>query len=241
MTPTFAPLAPQTLSLLRAVCTATLTTQLFKLGFRNTFIAGLSAVAPNQRMVGEAVTLRLVPGREDLATFEAISRPDYAQRVAIEGMTAGQVLVVDARGVMHAAVGGEVYMTRLQVLGAAGYVIDGCIRDFPAIASMGFPVYAKGAASPPHPVRHLAVDINVPIGCAEVLVMPGDIMVGDGEGVVCVPRHVADQVAQSGAELDRLEGFLLEKIRAGAPVPGTYPPSEPLLKEYEAWKRARGA
>lgn len=241
MTSTPAPLAPDTLKLLREVCTATLTTQLFKLGFRNTFMAGLNALSPGQRMVGEAVTLRLVPAREDLATFDAISRPDYAQRVAIEGVKAGQVLVVDARGVMHAAVGGEVYMTRLQVLGAAGYVIDGCIRDYPAIAGMGFPVYAKGAASPPHPVRHLAVDIDVPIGCAEVLVMPGDIMVGDAEGVVCVPRHVADQVAKSGAELDRLETFLLGKIRAGAPVPGTYPPSEALLREYEGWQRQRGA
>lgn len=241
MTSTPASVAPDTLKLLREVCTATLTTQLFKLGFRNTFMAGLNAVSPGQRLVGEAVTLRLVPAREDLATFDAISRPDYPQRVAIEGVKAGQVLVVDARGVMHAAVGGEVYMTRLQVLGAAGYVIDGCIRDYPAIADMGFPVYAKGAASPPHPVRHLAVDMNVPIGCAEVLVMPGDIMVGDAEGVVCVPRHVADQVAKSGAELDRLETFLLEKIRAGAPVPGTYPPSEALLREYEVWQRQRGA
>jgi regulator of RNase E activity RraA len=229
-----------TLEKLRQVCTATLSTQLFKLGFRNTFIPGLHALAPEARMVGEAITLRLVPAREDLATFEAISRPDYAQRVAIEGVKPGQVLVVEARGVMQAAVGGEVYMTRLQVLGASGYVIDGCIRDYPTIQRMGFPVYAKGAASPPHPVKHLAVAVNVPIGCAEVLVMPGDIMVGDGEGVVCVPRHLAAQVAQSGAELDLLESFVLEKIRAGAPVPGTYPPNEAVLKEYEGWKRSRG-
>ncbi len=226
-----------TLGMLREVCTATLTTQLLKLGFRNTFIPGLQPVSPSQRMAGEAVTLRLVPAREDLATFDAISQPSYAQRVAIEGMKPGQVLVVEARGVMGAAVGGEVYITRLKVLGAAGYVIDGCIRDYPAIRGMGFPVYAKGAASPPHPVKHLAVQVNVPIGCAEVLVMPGDIMVGDGEGVVCIPRHVAEQVAHSGAELDRLETFVLEKIRAGAPVPGTYPPNEATLKEYEVWKQ----
>ncbi|MSQ59973.1 MAG: ribonuclease activity regulator RraA [Betaproteobacteria bacterium] len=230
-------ITPNTLAKLREVCTATLTTQLFKLGFRNTFIPGLQALSPRQRMVGEAATLRLVPAREDLATFDTISKPSYAQRVAIEGIQPGQVLVVEARGVMGAAAGGEVYMTRLKVLGAAGYVIDGCIRDYPAIQELGFPVYAKGAASPPHPVKHLAVEVNVPVGCAEVLVMPGDIMVGDGEGVVCVPRHVAEQVAESGAELDRLETFVLEKIRAGAPVPGTYPPNEATLKEYEVWKQ----
>jgi regulator of RNase E activity RraA len=233
-----ATITSDTLAKLREVCTATLTTQLFKLGFRNTFIPGLQVLSPKQRMAGEAVTLRLVPAREDLATFETTSGPGYAQRVAIEGIKPGQVLVVEARGVMGAAVGGEIYMTRLKVLGAGGYVIDGCIRDYPAIQELGFPVYAKGAASPPHPVKHLAVEVNVPIGCAEVLVMPGDIMVGDGEGVVCVPRHVADQVAQSGAELDRLETFVLEKIRAGAPVPGTYPPNEATLKEYEVWKRS---
>lgn len=239
MNSTSTEITPAILRQLREVCTATLTTQLFKLGFRNTFIPGLHAVGADQRMVGEAVTLRLVPAREDLATFDAISKPDYAQRVAIEGMQPGQVLVVEARGCMGAAVGGEVYMSRLQVLGAAGYVIDGCIRDYPTIQKMAFPVYAKGAASPPHPVKHLAVDVNVPIGCAEVLVMPGDIMVGDGDGVVCVPRHVAAQVAASGAELDLLETFVLEKIRAGASVPGTYPPNETTLKEYEVWKRAR--
>ena len=237
MTVTKAPIAASTLEKLRGVCTATLSTQLFKLGFRNTFIPGLVALSPGMRMVGEATTLRLVPAREDLATFDAISKPDYAQRVAIEGTRPGQVLVVEARGEMGAAVGGEVYMTRLQVLGAAGYVIDGCVRDYPTIQKMGFPVYAKGAASPPHPVKHLAIEVDCPIGCAGVLVMPGDILVGDGEGVVCVPRHVAEQVAQSGADLDQLETFVLEKLRAGAPVPGTYPPNEATLKEYENWKR----
>lgn len=232
-------LAPSTLELLRQVCSASLATQLFKLGIRHCFIPGLRSLSADQRMVGEAVTLRLVPAREDVATFEATVQPTYAQRVAIEGMRPGQVLVVEARGVMDAAVGGEIYMSRLQALGAAGYVIDGCIRDQPAIARMGFPVYAKGSASPPHPVRHLAVAVNVPIGCAEVLVMPGDIMVGDGEGVVCIPRQMADQVATAAAQLDRLETFVLEKIRAGAPVTGTYPPDAATLREYEAWTRAR--
>jgi regulator of RNase E activity RraA len=233
------PISQETLERLRGVATATLTTQLFKLGLRNTFLAGLRALSPDLRMVGEALTLRFVPAREDLATFEHITRPDYPQRAAIESARPGQVLVVEGRGVDGAAIGGDIYMNRLKVRGAAGCVVDGCVRDFASVQALGFPVYARGPASPPHPARHLAVAWNVPVGCCEVLVMPGDILVGDADGVVCIPRHLADQVARSGEELDRLEAFVVEKIKAGAPVPGTYPPDEATLKEYEAWRARR--
>jgi regulator of RNase E activity RraA len=216
------PVSQDTLDRLGRVTTATLSTQLFKLGFRSTFLTGLRALAPDVRMVGEALTLRFVPAREDLAAFENITKPDYPQRAAIESAGRGQVLVVEGRGMESAAIGGDIYMNRLKVRGAAGCVVDGCVRDFASVQSMGFPVYARGAASPPHPARHLAVDWNVPIGCCEVLVMPGDIL-----------------VAKSGEELDQLEAFVLEKIKAGAPVPGTYPPNAATLKEYEAWKATR--
>jgi regulator of RNase E activity RraA len=234
-----APIAQDVLARLRRISTATLTTQLLKLGFRNTYLRGLQPVDPTLRMAGEAKTLRFAPAREDLATFELTTRPDYPQRQAIEGIRPGEVLVVDCRGVTDAAAGGEIYLTRLKVRRAAGAVIDGAIRDYPAVRSLGFPVYAKGAAAPPHPARHLAVDVDVPIGCAEVLVVPGDILVGDGEGVVCIPRHVAEEVARTGEELEELERFVLEKIRAGAAVPGTYPPDTALRAEYEKWRRTR--
>jgi len=235
----YPPLAEGTQDKLRQVATATLSTQLFKLGFRNTYLAGLRALSPSLRMVGEALTLRFVPAREDLATFENITRPQYAQRAAIEACRPGQVLVVEGRGIEAAAIGGDIYMNRLKVLGAAGCVVDGCVRDFASVQALGFPVYARGPASPPHPARHLAVDWNVPIGCCEVLVMPGDILVGDADGVVCIPRHVADEVARTGAELDELESFVVERIRGGAAVPGTYPPDEKTRAEYEVWRRAR--
>jgi regulator of RNase E activity RraA len=230
-------LAEGTLDTLRHVATATLATQLFKLGFRNTYLAGLRALSPHLRMVGEALTLRFVPAREDLATFESITRPEYPQRAAIEACKPGQVLVVEGRGIEAAAIGGDIYMNRLKVLGAAGCVVDGCVRDFASVQALGFPVYARGAASPPHPARHLAVDWNVPIGCCEVLVMPGDILVGDADGIVCLPRHVADEVARTGAALDDLEAFVVERIREGAAVPGTYPPDEKTRAAYEAWRK----
>lgn len=234
-----APISPETLERLRRVATATLTTQLLKLGFRNTYLAGLRPLSPHLRMVGEALTLRFAPAREDLATFDNITKPDYPQRAAIESCQPGQVLVVEGRGVEGAAIGGDIYMNRLEVRGAAGCVVDGCVRDFASVQALGFPVYARGAASPPHPARHLAVGWNVPIGCCEVLVMPGDILVGDADGVVCIPRHLADEVARTGADLDDLEAFVLEKIKGGAAVPGTYPPDEKTRAEYDAWRKRR--
>ena len=118
-------------------------------------------------------------------------------------------------------------------------VLDGGIRDYPAVQAIRFPVYALGPSAPAHVARHLAVDVDVPIGCAEVLVMPGDVMVGDGEGVVCVPRAIAEKVAAVGLEQEELEAFILEKVKAGAPLTGTYPPNAATLAEYEVWRRAR--
>jgi len=232
-------LASDTLERLRRISTPTLTTQLFKLGFRNTFLHGVRPLCPDHRMAGEAVTVRFAPAREDRAGYDVLADPSYPQRHAIEHILPGQVLVMDCRGVASAASAGDILIARLQARGAAGLVLDGGIRDYVSVQKFGFPVYALGPAAPAHVVRHVAVDENVPIGCAEVLVVPGDIMVGDGEGVVCVPRAVADTVATQGLEQDELEAFILEKVKKGAPLPGTYPPGETTLAEYEAWRRER--
>jgi len=234
------PLAPDTIEKLGRISTPTLTTQLFKLGFRNTFLHGVRPLCPDRHMAGPAVTVRFAPAREDRAGYEVLADPGYPQRHAIEHIAPGEVLVMDCRGVASAANAGDILVSRLAVRGAAGLVLDGGIRDYLSVQAFGFPVYALGPAAPAHVVRHVAVDENVPIGCAEVLVMPGDIMVGDGEGVVCIPRAVADLVATHGLEQEELEAFILEKVRAGAPLPGTCPPGERTLAEYEAWKRRRG-
>jgi regulator of RNase E activity RraA len=147
---------------------------------------------------------------------------------------------MDCRRVVDAAAAGEILVARLRARGAAGLVADGGIRDFLSVKASGFPVYATGPSAPAHVLRHLAVDAGGPIGCAEVLVMPGDIMVGDGEGVICVPRALAEAVATAGLDQERLEAFLLEKIKGGAPLPGVYPPNAATLAEYEARRRARG-
>ena len=240
MTPTLAPLSPETLERLRQISTPTLSTQLLKLGFRSRFLHGLVPLSPDARMAGEAVTVRFVPAREDLATLEALGDPAYPQRRAIEHIRPGQVLVMDCRRVVDAAAAGDILVARLQARGAAGLVADGGVRDFLSVKASGFPVYVAGPSAPAHVLRHLAVDVDVPIGCAEVLVMPGDVMVGDGEGAICVPRALAEAVATAGLDQERLEAFLLEKVKAGAPLPGVYPPNAATLAEYEARRRPRG-
>lgn len=234
-----APIAPEVLQMLKRIPTATLATQLFKAGFRHTYLAGVTPINPHVRMAGEAATVRFVPAREDLASFDAVATSEYPQRKAIDEIQPGQVLVLDCRGISSAAAAGEILMARIKVRGAAGAVTDGAMRDYSAIQKMNFPVYSQGMAAPAHVHRHLAVDMNVPIGCADVLVMPGDIMVGDDEGVVCVPRQVAEKVAQAGLDLEELEAFVLEKIKAGAPLRGTYPPNDAVRAEYEAWKKSK--
>jgi regulator of RNase E activity RraA len=150
-----------------------------------------------------ATTLRFVPAREDLATFARLADPVYPQRHVIEHIAPGHVLVADCRGVAAAGAVGEILIARMRARGAAGFAADGGIRDWEAVRSLGFPVYALGPAAPAHVASHLAVDADVPVACAEVLVMPGDVLMGDGDGVVCIPRDVADRVAADGLEQDR--------------------------------------
>jgi regulator of RNase E activity RraA len=229
-----------TLARLRRVSTATLTTQLFKRGLRNVFVQGvrrLSRAGPN--MVGPAFTLRNIPAREDLDRMEVLADPEHPQRKAIETVPPGHVLVVDCRGDTRAASAGGILLTRLAVRGVAGFVADGCVRDTPEIAGMAFPVFCAGGSAPLNLVRHHAVDAQRPIACGGVAVYPGDVIVGDGEGVVVVPRELADEVAAEAAEQESLEEFVIEEIRSGKPLPGVYPPNDATRARYAQWRRKR--
>lgn len=225
---------------LARISTASLCTELFRLGFRSVYLEGVRPAATGARMVGPAATVRFAPAREDVATYERLGDPAYPQRHAIEHVERGQVLVMDCRGVTGAAGAGDILVARLIARGAAGLVLDGGIRDWDSAQSSGLPVFALGPAAPAHVARLVAVDSGVPIGCGGVLVLPGDIMVGDGDGVVCVPRAVAEAVAEKGLAREDLEAFVLQKVRGGAPLPGAYPPGPATLAEYEAHRRARG-
>lgn len=213
--------------------TATISTQLFKRGFRNVFLHGVAPLNPaSARFVGEAFTLRSIPAREDLDVLEVYEDYDHPQRKAVESVEPGQVLVVDSRCDPRAASAGHILLTRLWKRGAAGFVTDGSLRDTPDIRRMAFPAFAAGACATTNLARHHVVDLQVPISCAGVAVYPGDVLVGDEEGIVCIPRHLAAEIAGPAAEQERMERFILAKVESGASLRGTYPPDSRTRSEY---------
>jgi regulator of RNase E activity RraA len=233
-------MTPESRERFKKVSSATLTTVLFKRGLRNVFIQGiflLNARAP--RMVGEAFTLRYIPAREDVDQLGAFEGRGHPQREAIEACPAGSVLVMDARRDASAATGGDILMTRLMVRGVAGVVTDGGLRDSPTIEKLPWPAYCGGRAAPLNLVRHHAVDSQVPIGCGGVAVYPGDVLVGDAEGVVVIPARIADEVATEAESQTQFEDWVEERVKEGRSIFGLYPPNAETKAEFEAWKKNR--
>ena len=231
---------PNTLAMLKTVSTATLTSLLFKRGFRNVFIQGARPLKPGQRLAGPAYTLRYIPSREDLDGIDAFRDPRHPQRVAVEEIPPGAVLVMDCRGDASVASAGSILATRMQVRGAAGIVTDGGLRDASGIAALALPAWCAGPSAPTNLIRHHALDINAPIGCGGVPVYPGDIMVGDDDGVVCIPAHLAGDLAVDAVEMERFEQFVLEEVQRGVAIIGLYPPTAPETRQrYQAWLARR--
>lgn len=232
-------LAPDVADKLRRTSTATLTTILFDQGLRNVFLRDVGPVgAGKPRMVGPAYTLRMVPAREDIDNlFERDSRTDL-QRVTAETVPEGAVLVIDSRGDAAAASGGALLALRMQMRGVGGIVTDGGFRDSPEIARLDIPAFHQQPAAPPVVVRHHPQDVQLPIACGGVVVHPGDIVVGDDEGVVIIPRAMADEVAALAAAKEDIEDFIALELRRGRPVTGLYPPDPAARKDYEAWVAA---
>jgi regulator of RNase E activity RraA len=235
-------LNPKTRDKLKTVSTATLCTALFKRGLRNQFIQDvhpLNASLPN--MVGEAFTLRYIPAREDLNPISVFQDPKHPQRAAVEQCPEGAVLVIDSRKNARAASAGSILITRLMVRGVAGVVTDGGFRDSPDIAQLSFAAYHQRPAAPTNLTLHQAIDINVPIGCGDVAVFPGDVIVGDREGVFVIPAHLADEVAGEAVEMTAFEDFVTEEVLKGRSIIGLYPPTEQQSKDdFVAWRKARG-
>jgi regulator of RNase E activity RraA len=227
-------LSPGAWGKLHEVSTASLTSELLKLGFRNTFMTGIRPLRPDRRMVGYAFTLRYIPAREDLDFQVEYDNWTNPQRVAVETIGPDQVLVIDTRGQLGAASLGHILATRLMVRGAAGLVTDGALRDSPAIATLDFPSYAAGAHGTTSSVLHHPADFGLPIGCGGVLVEPGDVLVGDAEGVVVIPAQVAEDVAARCWERDQLETWLQRRVADGVSIRGTYPPDEATRAEWDA-------
>ena len=224
------------------VSTATLCTALFKRGLRNQFIQDVRPLNPNlPNMVGEAFTLRYIPAREDLNPITVFLDRQHPQRVAVEQCPPGAVMVFDSRKDARAASAGSILITRLMVRGAAGAVTDGGFRDSPEIGEMPFPTYHHRPSAPTNLTLHQALDINVPIGCGDVAVWPGDVIVGDREGVIVIPAHLADEIADEAVEMTAFEDFVTEEVQKGRSIIGLYPPTDPQSKDdFAAWRKAKG-
>ena len=233
---------PQTREKLMKVSTATLCTALFKRGLRNQFIQNVHPLNPAlPNMVGEAFTLRYMPAREDLNPITVFNDRSHPQRQAVEQCPEGAVLLMDSRKDARAASAGGILVSRLMKRGVAGVVTDGGFRDSPDIAKLGFPAYHQRPSAPTNLTLHQAIDINVPIGCGDVAVWPGDVVVGDAEGVIVIPADIADEVAAEATEMTVFEDFVQEKVLEGRSILGLYPLTEEQSRtEFAAWRQARG-
>ena len=233
---------PATREQLMKVSTATLCTALFKRGLRNQFIQDVRPLAPGlPNMVGEAFTLRYMPAREDLNPINVFLDRNHPQRQAVEQCPEGAVLVIDSRKDARAASAGGILVTRLMKRGVAGVVTDGGFRDSPDIAKLGFPAYHHRPSAPTNLTLHQAIDINVPIGCGDAPVFPGDVIVGDAEGVIVLPAHLADEVAAEATEMSVFEDFVQDMVLEGRSILGLYPPTDEQSRtDFAAWRQARG-
>ena len=231
---------PTTRQQLMSVSTATLCTALFKRGLKNQFIQDVRPLNPSlPNMVGPAFTLRYIPAREDLNTLAVFQDRQHPQRQAVEQCPPGAVLVMDSRKNARAASAGGILVSRLMVRGVAGVVTDGGFRDSPEITRLAIPAYHQRPSAPTNLTLHQALDINLPIGCGDVAVWPGDVLVGDGEGVVVIPAPIADEVAAEAVEMTVFEDFVTERVLAGQSILGLYPPTDEQSRvDFAAWRLA---
>ena len=231
------PLDPKIIEVLSSVTNATLTTLMLKKGIRKVWIKGSKPIQAGQKkVVGRAFTLRFVPAREDLATPAAWASP-ISTRAAIEDMPAGCVAVVDAMGIQDAGIFGDILCQRMKERGVSGLVTDGVMRDIDGVLQTGLAVWCSGVAAPASVTSLTFVAWQEPIACGGVAVFPNDVIVIDNDGAVLIPADLVDELVQLAPEQERLENWIMEQVKAGAALPGLYPPNEENKARYEKSKK----
>jgi len=230
-------LDPHIRDALAQVTTATITTLLLKKGLRNVWLRGTRPLRADQpRLVGPAFTMRFVPAREDLATPASWSSP-RSTRAAVEAMPAGCIAVVDAMGVTDAGIFGDILCARMHQRGVAALITDGVVRDLAGVLATKLPVWCQGAAAPPSVAGLTFVNWQEPIGCGGVAVFPDDVIVADTDGAVVIPAALVDEIAKTGPEQEKLEGWIMAEVSRGAALPGLYPPNDENRARYDATKK----
>ncbi|KXU96480.1 dimethylmenaquinone methyltransferase [Caballeronia megalochromosomata] len=219
---------------LSKVTTATLTTILFKKGLRNIWLRRTAPLFSGQpRIVGEAFTMRFVPAREDIATPAAWSSPK-STRMAVEAMPEGCVVVADTAGIHDAGIFGDILCARMHQKGVAGLVTDGALRDRAGLAQADLPIWCCGVAAPPAVAQLAFINWQETVGCGGVAVIPGDIIVADEDGAVVIPAALLEDVLETASEQEQTETWILQQVKAGAPLSGLYPLSTENQARYEA-------
>ena len=220
---------------LLSVPVAGLSQQLRKRGLNNVSIDGVSALAPGTKLVGTARTLRFVPNREDL--FDSHGGGYNAQKQTFDAVDSGEVIVIEARGETGSGTLGDILALRAKARGAAGVVTDGGVRDHDAVVAIGLPVFAAGT----HPAvlgrRHVPWDFDLTIACGGATVQPGDVIVGDGDGVIVIPPSMADEIADAALEQEIQDGWIAEQVAAGHPIDGLFPPNAEWKQRFVQWRQ----
>ena len=228
-------LTPELRAKLEQVPVAGLSGQLRKRGLNNVTIDGVAPMHPGAKLVGTAKTLRFVPGREDL--FKSHGGGYNAQKRAFDAVGEGEVIVIEARGEAGSGTLGDVLAIRANARGAAGIVTDGGVRDYEAVKAVGIPVYTKG----PHPAvlgrKHVPWDVDVTIGCGGTTVQPGDIIVGDADGVIVIPPAIAEEVVDAAIAQEEEDAWVAARVAEGHPVDGLFPMNAQWRERYEAERR----
>lgn len=235
-------LTPALRAQLERISTATLATALYKRGLRNQVIQGVTPLRRLAKsMVGEAFTLRYIPAREDRNQLEVFRNPEHPQRKAVETCPPGAVLVMDSRNDPRAASAGGILVTRLMKRGVAGVVTDGGFRDADDISRAEIPAFHQRPSAPTNLTLHEALDINVPIGCGGAAVFPGDVLVGDNDGVIVIPAHWVEEIAAEAHDMTAFEDFVMERVLEGETIVGLYPATNPAtLEKFAAWRGRNG-
>ena len=237
------PVDDATLAALATLAVPTVTAALAKLGYDHTYAVGITPMAgPGEsRMVGRARTLRFIQLREDLVRAQYDDLEASPHRHALESVQPGEIMVIDARGCLEAAVVGDIFTRRVQALGGLGIVIDGVCRDISAIREVGLPLYARGVHGQGIDRRLMSVDTQQPVQISGVAVLPGDIVLGDGDGLVVLAPHTVHDVIAEASTHETLEAWIRAEISAGRGSLHThYPPQPHVLDEFKAWMRSQG-
>ncbi len=230
----------------RSVSNATVLGELSRRDYKKVYMNGVHSLAKGRRLVGRAVTLRYLPSRPDLQEY--VTRGGHGEGFnetprwdALEALTPGDVLVADCMGMGDTSTGGDVVFSRIVSQRAAGLVTDGAIRDGHKVVLYGYPLYAGGSTPTIGEPNVLPYEVNEPIQCGGVLVWPGDVILGDDDGIVVLPAQLAEDIYDDCVHHDEVEQAILEHtMREGISPKLFYPFNAETEKIFEEWKARQG-